>query len=174
LRRLAGLAGPDAIVTTEVGQNQIWAANHYPIQRPRTFISSGGMGTMGYGLPAAIGAKTACPDRKVIAISGDGSLQMSIQELGTIKQYQIGVKLVLFNNQRLGMVHEMQKQKYCGRYSQVLLEHNPDFGLLAAAYGLKYQKVSAATAVEPALRLMLADESPYLLECSINPDEPTL
>lgn len=129
---------------------------------------------MGYGLPAAIGAKTARPDRKVIAISGDGSLQMSIQELGTIKQYRIGVKIVLLNNQRLGMVHEMQKQKFCGRYSQVYMEHNPDFGLLAAAYGLKYQQISADSDIDSALHQMFADDSPYFLECCINPEESTL
>jgi len=174
LGKLAVLAGPDAIITTEVGQNQIWAANHYPIQKPGTFLSSGGMGTMGYGLPAAVGAKVAMPDRTVMVIGGDGSLQMSLQELGTIRQNKLGVKILLLNNQRLGMVHEMQRQKFKGRYSQVFLECNPDFGLLAAAYGLNYRKISADTEVDSALNEMLADDEPWLLECTVHPDEPTL
>lgn len=174
LAQLAQLAGPDAIITTEVGQNQIWAANHYPIMKSGTFLSSGGMGTMGYGLPAAVGAKVACPGRTVILIGGDGSLQMSVQELGTIRQNRLGVKIVLFNNQRLGMVHEMQQQKYQGRYSQVFLECNPNFGLLAAAYGFSYRKVDTDADGLPALKAMLADDEPWLLECTVHPDEPTL
>ncbi len=112
LMRLMGLAaGPDAIITTEVGQNQIWVANHYPFINPRTFITSGGMGTMGYGLPSALGAKVARPDQTVIAVSGDGSLQMLLQEFGTVKQEKAAIKFVLLNNSRLGMVHEMQSLK---------------------------------------------------------------
>lgn len=174
LEQLAIMAGSDAIITTEVGQNQIWAANHYPIQKPGTFISSGGMGTMGYGLPAAVGAKVACPDQTVIVIAGDGSLQMSLQELGTIRQNKLGVKIILLNNQRLGMVHEMQLQKYHGRYSQVFLECNPDFGLLAAAYGFKYSRIDHDNLVRPALTDLLADDDAWLLECVVHPDEPTL
>ena len=107
----------NSIVTTEVGQNQIWAANWVGIKKPGKFITSGGMGTMGYGLPAAVGAKVGQPLEKVICISGDGSFQMSMNELGTIKQNGIGVKVILFNNSRLGLVHEIQKQRFCGRYS---------------------------------------------------------
>lgn len=129
---------------------------------------------MGYGLPAALGAKTGNPDRPVISISGDGSLQMSVQELGTIKQQEIGVKIILFNNSRLGMVREMQKIKFCGRYSHVHMEHNPDFQMLAAAYGFKSKKISSNNDVIPALKEMLSDESPYLLECIVDPEEPTL
>jgi len=174
LSRLAELAGDKAIITTEVGQNQIWAANYYKIQLPRTFISSGGMGTMGYGLPAAVGAKMGCSNVPVIAVSGDGSLQMSIQELGTIKQQGLGVKIILFNNSRLGMVREMQKVKFCGRYSQVYMEHNPDFQMLAKAYGLNSRKITGNAEVMSALEEMLSDESPYLLECIVDPEEPTL
>lgn len=174
IHKLSELAGNKAIITTEVGQNQIWAANYYRIASPRTFISSGGMGTMGYGLPAAVGAKMGCPDVPVIAISGDGSLQMSIQELGTIKQQDLGVKIVLFNNSRLGMVREMQKEKFCGRYSQVHMEHNPDFQLLAKSYGFNSNKISDNKDIVPALKQMLSDESPFLLECIVDPEEPTL
>ena len=174
MRRLGELAGPDAIITTEVGQNQIWAANHYPIIQPRTFLSSGGMGTMGYGLPASLGAKVACPDRTVIAVSGDGSIQMSLQELGTIKQEKAAVKIVLLNNSRLGMVHEIQSLRYSQRYSQVILEENPDFQLLAEAYGFRHALISSNDQIDEAIRSMLNHPGPYLLECSIDPYEPTL
>ena len=125
----------NSIVTTEVGQNQIWAANWVGIKKPGKFITSGGMGTMGYGLPAAVGAKVGQPLEKVICISGDGSFQMSMNELGTIKQNGIGVKVILFNNSRLGLVREIQKQRFCGRYSGVFLDGNPDFIKLFEAYG---------------------------------------
>jgi len=164
---------PDTILTTEVGQNQIWAANFFPVRQPRTFISSGGMGTMGYGLPAALGAKVAFPDRTVLAVSGDGSLQMSLQELGTIRQEKAAVKIVLLNNSRLGMVHEMQSLKY-KRYSQVFLEENPDFEYLALAYGFGYARLSSNDQIRAAVDAMLADPRPYLLECIVSPQEPTL
>ena len=171
---LSDLANENAIITTEVGQNQIWAANYYKTQNPMTFISSGGMGTMGYGLPAAIGAKMGRPDLPVIALSGDGSLQMSIQELGTAKQQGLELKIILLNNSRLGMVREMQKDKFSGRYSYVYMEHNPDFQQLAAAYGFLSEKIYSNSEVADALQRMLTSDSPYLLECIIDPDEPTL
>ena len=125
-------------------------------------------------MPAAVGAKMGCPNAPVIAVSGDGSLQMSVQELGTIKQQGLGVKIILFNNSRLGMVREMQKVKFCGRYSQVYMEYNPDFQLLAAAYGFKYVKLQSNSEVAEALGKMLSDDSPYFLECIVDPEEPTL
>jgi len=141
LALLSQMVGEDTIVTTEVGQNQIWAANYYEVRKPRTFITSGGMGTMGYGLPAAVGAKIGKPDATVVVVSGDGSFQMSMQELGTIKQNKLGIKIIVFNNSRLGMVREIQKIKYCGRYSQVFLDENPDFVKLAKAYGFKGERI---------------------------------
>lgn len=173
LLKLLGSKAGSAIITTEVGQNQIWAANHYPVHLPRTFISSGGMGTMGYGLPAALGAKMGCPDCQVIAISGDGSLQMSIQELGTIRQEKQAVKIILFNNSRLGMVHELQSMKY-RRYSQVFLEENPDFQIVAEAYGFEHAKIDRNEDIDQALDIMLKADKPYLLECVVDPHEPTL
>lgn len=164
----------ETIVTTEVGQNQIWAANYYSVKYPGTFISSGGMGTMGYGLPSAVGAKLGKPGHKVIAISGDGSFQMSMQELGTIKQNKLGVKMIIFNNSRLGMVREMQKVKYNCRYSQVFLDENPDFVKLVGAYGFKGERITNNSEVKAALERMLADDEPYLLECLVDPEEPTL
>jgi acetolactate synthase-1/2/3 large subunit len=171
---ISNIAGDNTIITTEVGQNQIWAANYFRTRRPRTFITSGGMGTMGYGLPAAIGAKIGSPESKVITISGDGSFQMSMQELGTIKQYNLGVKIITLNNSRLGMVRELQKNKYCGRYSQVYMENNPDFIKLADAYGFKGQRVSSNDQATEALEKMLSDDNAYILECIVDPEEPTL
>lgn len=164
----------DTIITTEVGQNQIWAANNFKLRKPGTFITSGGLGTMGYGLPSAAGAKLGRPDAAVIAVSGDGSFQMSMQELGTMKQFGLGVKIIVFNNSRLGMVRELQKNKHGGRYSQVFMEHNPDFIALAGAYGFKGERITSNSEIDAALRRMTADDRPYLLECLVDPEESTL
>ncbi len=174
LKILSQMVDDDTIITTEVGQNQIWAANYFEVKKPRTFISSGGMGTMGYGLPAAVGAKMGAGDRKVIAISGDGSFQMSLQELGTIKQEKLGVKMLLFNNSRLGMVRELQKLRHNGRYSAVFLEDNPDFGQLVKAYGFKSKIINSNTQIKEAIAQMLSDDAPFLLECIVDCEEPTL
>ncbi|MDD4683387.1 MAG: biosynthetic-type acetolactate synthase large subunit [Eubacteriales bacterium] len=174
IRKVGLMAEAGAIITTEVGQNQIWAANHYPITNLDTFITSGGMGTMGFGLPAAVGAQKAYPEKYVIAVSGDGSLQMSLQELGTVKQEKLPLKIVLLNNSRLGMVHEIQSLKYQNRYSQVFLEENPDFQLLAEAYGFAHEVISSNDQIEAAIKRMLASDKPYLLECLTDPHEPTL
>lgn len=168
------MIGEEDIVATEVGQNQIWAANYSKVARPRTFITSGGMGTMGYGLPAALGAKAGKPKSKVVVISGDGSFQMSMQELGTLKQSRLGVKIIVFNNSSLGMVRELQKNKYGGRYSQVFLNDNPDFVKLVGAYGFKGERITKNSEVRHSLERMLADDEPYLLECVIDPEESTL
>jgi len=171
---LSEFAGEDIIITTEVGQNQIWAANYYNVNKPRTFVTSGGLGTMGFGLPAAVGAKVGKPKAKVVVISGDGSFQMSMQELGTMKQSKLGVKMIIFNNTRLGMVRELQKQKYQCRYSQVFMEENPDFVKLVEAYGFKGERIADNSQVKDALKRMFADDKPYLIECSVDPDEATL
>ena len=164
----------NAIITTEVGQNQIWAANHYKVRKPRSFITSGGLGTMGYGLPSAIGAKIGRPDCPVVVISGDGSFQMSMQELGTMKQHDVDVKIVLFNNRRLGMVREIQLIRHEGRYSQVFLDSNPDFVAIAAAYGFRGERISSNARAREALERMAANPGPYILECMVDPMEPTL
>ena len=174
LSLLADYLPEEAVVATEVGQNQIWAANNFKVRMPKTFITSGGLGTMGYGLPAAIGAKVGKPDVPVVVISGDGSFQMSMQELGTMKQHNIDVKIVLFNNCRLGMVRELQFTKHEGRYSQVCLDTNPDFVALAAAYGFKGERISSSAQIESALERMASAKGPYLLECMVDPMEPTL
>lgn len=164
----------EAIVATEVGQNQIWTANYYGMRLPKTFITSGGLGTMGYGLPAGMGAKVGKPETPVVVISGDGSFQMSMQELGTMKQYGIGVKMILFNNCRLGMVRELQLNKHEGRYSQVCMDQNPDFILLAAAYGFKGEKITKNSQIKAALERLTSEDGSYLLECSVDPMESTL
>ncbi len=174
LSELSKASAENTIVTTEVGQNQIWTANHYRINKARTFISSGGLGTMGYGLPSAVGAKIGNPDKRVIVIAGDGSFQMSMQELGTIKQNKLGIKIIIFNNSRLGMVRELQKRNYCGRYSQVFLDENPDFVKLVSAYGFKGESIRKNSEVIPAINRMLADDDTYLLEFIVNPEESTL
>jgi acetolactate synthase-1/2/3 large subunit len=174
LKTLSDMIDSETIITTEVGQNQIWAANNLSINKPGKFITSGGLGTMGYGLPAAVGAKVGCPQNKVLVISGDGSFQMSMQELGTIKQNKLGVKVIIFNNSRLGMVREIQKMKYHSRYSQVSLDENPDFVKLAGAYGIEGEKIYTNSEIEEAIKRMLLDDKPYLLECIVDPEEPTL
>lgn len=174
LKMLSREMKEDAVITTEVGQNQIWAANNMIMRKPGKFITSGGLGTMGYGLPAAVGAKIGCPSVQVINISGDGSFQMSLQELGTIKQCKLGVKIVILNNRRLGMVRELQKMKYHSRYSQVFMEDNPDFVMLAGAYGIRGERITKNAEVEGVLKRMLADDRAYLLDCAIDPEEPTL
>lgn len=166
--------GEDAIVSTEVGQNQIWAANNLKVFEPGSFITSGGLGTMGYGLPAAIGAKLGRPDKTVAVISGDGSFQMSMQELGTIRNYDLGIKIILFNNKRLGMVRELQKVKHGGRYSEVFLDKNPDFLKIAEAYGFKGRRVAKDDQIADALCEMMQDDRTFLLECMVDPEESTL
>lgn len=164
----------NAIMATEVGQNQIWAANYFLAKKPGVFITSGGLGTMGYGLPAAIGAKLGKPDSTVVLVGGDGSFQMSMPELGTIKQTGIGIKILILNNSRLGMVRELQKNKHKGRYSQVFLDCNPDFVKLAEAYGFKAERIADNAQITGALDRFLEDDKTYLLECIIDPEESTI
>jgi len=140
-----------AIITTEVGQNQMWAAHYYKFINPRSFLSSGGLGTMGYGFPAAIGAKAACPDLPVIDIAGDGSIQMNIQELGTAVQYKIPIIICILNNEYLGMVRQWQGLFYGGRYSYTDISHQPDFVKLAEAYGAVGMRIKDANDVGSAL-----------------------
>ncbi|MBF0565135.1 MAG: biosynthetic-type acetolactate synthase large subunit [Nitrospirae bacterium] len=150
VERLYALTGGDAIITTEVGQNQMWAAQFFKYDKPRTFLSSGGLGTMGYGFPAAIGAQVAHPDKTVIDIAGDGSIQMNIQELATAVLYELPVKVAILNNQYLGMVRQWQELFYGERYSHSHLKGVPDFVKVAEAYGavgLRATKPSEVDAV---------------------------
>ncbi len=175
MRRLSEFTNSNAYITTEVGQNQIWTANNYSFKNSRSFITSAGFGTMGYGLPAAIGASVAVEGKTpVIAIMGDGSFQMDLPEMGTMKQWNIPVKMVVFDNKRLGMVFEHQFLLYNSNYQSTTLEGgNPDFGKLAEAYGFKHGEVHENEDVDAAIKEMLESEGSYLLDVSVDPYEPT-
>ena len=160
----------EAIITTEVGQNQMWAAQWYQYQHPRTFISSGGLGTMGFGFPAAIGAKMACPDKQVIDIAGDGSIQMNIQELATCVCNKINVKVAILNNGYLGMVRQWQELFYKRRYSQVCIT-SPDFVKLAESYGAVGIRVTKKEEVRPAIEKALLTQNTVLIDFVIEPEE---
>ena len=160
-----------SIVTTEVGQHQMWAHQFLPREFPRTFLSSGGLGTMGFGFPAAIGAAVANPDATVVCIAGDGSFQMNSQEMATAAINGVPVKVMILDNRCLGMVHQWQKLFYDKRYSQTLLAPVPDFVKLAEAYGWEGERVEAPGEVTAAIERMLAAEGPYLLDVAISPEQ---
>ena len=166
VQRISMLAGNDKIVVTDVGQNQMFAARFSYFANKRSWISSGGLGTMGYGLPAAIGAKVANPDKTVIVFMGDGGFQMNMQELGTILQEQLNVKMVLMNNCWLGMVRQWQELFYDKRYSFTRL-HNPDFQMVAGAYGISCARVTSLDELDEAIERMLATDGPFLLEACV-------
>lgn len=162
--------GHKAIAVTDVGQNQMMASRYFRFTSPRSFISSGGLGTMGFGLPAAIGAKIGRPDRTVICFLGDGGFQMTMQELGTIMEYGIGVKIVIMNNNFLGNVRQWQNLFYHRRFSQTPLL-NPDFNMLASAYGISSIDVRSRTELPGAIKAMLADDRAFLLNVDIDPTD---
>jgi acetolactate synthase-1/2/3 large subunit len=155
----AARLGDAAIAVTDVGQHQMWAAQFYPHRRPRAFLSSGGFGTMGFGLGAALGAKTANPARPVVLFTGDGSFRMNCAELGTLAAYGVPVLIVIFNNGTLGMVRQWQRLFHGGRYSESTLDRPPDFVRLAAAYGLPAYRSSTSRAFTAALDKALADNA---------------
>ncbi|MEK6790088.1 MAG: biosynthetic-type acetolactate synthase large subunit [Deltaproteobacteria bacterium] len=162
----------DAIVTTEVGQNQMWAAQFFKYDRPRTFLSSGGLGTMGFGFPAAIGAQIACPGKTVIGIAGDGSFQMNIQELATAVQYKLPIKIAILNNMVLGMVRQWQEFFYEKRYSHTCVSVAPDFVKLAEAYGAVGMRASKVEEVIPVIKAALAiKDRPVIMDFKVDPFE---
>ncbi|MDC7715634.1 biosynthetic-type acetolactate synthase large subunit [Vogesella sp. DC21W] len=152
VQKLYEITGGDAIITSDVGQHQMWAAQYYPFKRPKQWLNSGGLGTMGFGLPAAIGAQLANPDAQVACITGEGSIQMNIQELSTAKQYHTPVKVIALNNRYLGMVRQWQEFFYGTRYSESYMDALPDFVKIAEAYGHVGIKVENPADVEPVLR----------------------
>lgn len=156
-----------AIITTEVGQNQMWAAQHCKVEAPRRFLSSGGLGTMGFGFPAAIGAAYACPGQTVCCVAGDGSLMMNIQELDTCARYNIPVKIMLLNNACLGNVRQWQYLFYNCRYSNTIYTRNPDFVALSESMGVPAFSVSSPGELRPAIEKMLAEPGPALLDVRI-------
>jgi len=164
IETLCRLTRGSAIITTEVGQNQMWAAQYYHVDKPNSFITSGGLGCMGFGLPAAIGAQVAKPDKLVVDIAGDGSIQMNIQEMATAVQYELPIKVVILNNQYLGMVRQFQELFYDGCYACTDMGCAPDFVKLAEAYGAVGLKASKPEEVEPILREGLAIEGLVLME----------
>jgi acetolactate synthase-1/2/3 large subunit len=171
LKQLSDRKPASAIVTTDVGQHQMWAAQHMRFNRPENFITSSGLGTMGFGLPAAVGAQVARPDDTVICVSGDGSFMMNVQELGTIKRKQLPVKIVLMDNQRLGMVRQWQQLFFSERYSETNLSDNPDFLTLASAFDIPGQRITRKDQVDAALDALLHSEGPYMLHVAIDEHE---
>lgn len=165
------LAKRDSIVVTEVGQHQMWAHQFIDREHPRTFLSSGGLGTMGFGFPAAIGAKIACPSADVVCIAGDGSFQMNSQEMATAAINHVPVKVLIMDNRCLGMVRQWQKLFYHERYSETLLDPVPDFVKLADAYGWQARRCEHPSEVADALREMLDADGPYLLDIAISRDQ---
>ncbi|CAK4070296.1 MULTISPECIES: acetolactate synthase 2 catalytic subunit [Vibrio] len=171
LNQLSDMMPDSSIVSTDVGQHQMWAAQHIQPREPQNFITSAGLGTMGFGLPAAMGAAVARPDDQSILITGDGSFMMNVQELGTLKRRQIPVKIVLLNNQRLGMVRQWQSLFFDGRHSETILDDNPDFVMLAKAFDIPGKTITKKEEVEPALKEMLESKTSYLLHVLIDEEE---
>ena len=161
----------DAILTTEVGQNQMWTAQFYNFTEPRTLLTSGGLGTMGYGFPAAIGAQMAFPDKKVITVAGDGSLQMNIQELATVVQQRLPIKVVILNNGYLGMVRQWQELFFNHNYSSTNMEAQPDFVKLAEAYGAEGYRITTREELLPMLKTALASPNPAFIDVRVEREE---
>ena len=168
IRRLTEAMDDDAIYVADVGQNQMWSCGYAKIVNGQ-FLTSGGMGTMGYSIPAAMGAKMAAKDKQVVAVCGDGSFQMSMCELATIRQNDVPVKIIVFNNGYLGLVRQFQHYNYADNYSVVDLSGNPDLSKLAAAYDMPFIRVNNMSEVDDAIKKFLKDDTRYLMECMINP-----
>lgn len=171
IEKIYELTEGSAIISTEVGQNQMWAAQFYKFKNPRTFLTSGGLGTMGYGFPAAIGAQIACPDKVVFDIAGDGSIQMNIQELATAVQYNLPVKVAIINNSFLGMIRQWQELFYNKRYSFSEMNVNPDFVKLAEAYGAVGLRATRPDEVEDVIKKALSVKKPVIMDFVVDREE---
>jgi acetolactate synthase-1/2/3 large subunit len=168
IRDLSLAANDDTYITCDVGQHQMWVAQHYRFKHPRQHLTSGGLGTMGFGLPAAIGAQLASPKSTVINITGDGSIMMNIQELATVKRYGLPIKIVLFDNQALGMVRQWQELFNAKRYSQVDLSDNPDFATIAKAFEIPSMRVQRGDDVPNAIDKILNTPGPLFVHVPID------
>ena len=171
IKEIGAALTEDSIVTTDVGQNQMWAAHFFDTQKPRKFISSGGLGTMGFGLPAAVGAKVACPDDPVLAITGDGGFLMVCQELATIREYDTPVIVSILENRTLGMVYQWQNLLYEERYSETLLGQTPDFIKLAESFGINAVRITKPGETEEAVKKAIKDNEPIVLDIVVDKDE---
>ncbi len=171
VEKLYELSRGKAIIATEVGQNQMWAAQFFQYNEPNCFLTSGGLGTMGFGFPAAIGAQVACPDSLVIDVAGDGSIQMNFQELGTAVQNKLPVKIAILNNGFLGMVRQWQEKFYQKRYSQTVLDDNPDFLKIAEAYGAKGLRARTAAEVEDVIKEAFATDGVVVMDFIVDREE---
>lgn len=171
METLEKLTGGDAIICTEVGQHQMWAAQYYHYRRPRTLITSGGLGTMGYGLGASLGAKMGCPDKTVINIAGDGCFRMNMNELATAGRHHIPIVEIVFNNHVLGMVRQWQTLFYGQRYSHTVLNDNVDYVKVAEALGVKAYRITKKEEVEPVLKEAVELGEPVMVECIIESDD---
>ena len=171
IKEISEVLTPESILTTDVGQNQMWAAHFFDTQKPRKFISSGGLGTMGFGFPAAIGAKVACPDNPVVSINGDGGFLMVCQELATVREYDIPVIAVVLENRTLGMVYQWQSLLYDERHSQTLLGNSPDFVKLAESFGVNAERIVKPGETKEALSKAIKDNEPVLLNVVIDSEE---
>ncbi|MFS9353920.1 acetolactate synthase large subunit [Streptococcus oralis subsp. tigurinus] len=173
IERIGELTNGDAIVVTDVGQHQMWTAQYYPYQNERQLVTSGGLGTMGFGVPAAIGAKIANPEKEVILFVGDGGFQMTNQELAILNIYKVPIKVVMLNNHSLGMVRQWQESFYEGRTSESVFDTLPDFQLMAQAYGIKNYKFDNPETIEKDLEVILED-APMFIEVDISRKEQVL
>ncbi len=171
IEKLSAVTRGEGIVVTDVGQHQMWVAQYFCFRYPRTLVTSGGLGCMGYGLPAAIGAKFGRPDKQVILVSGDGSFQMMMTELGTLAEQRLTLKIFILNNKRLGMVRQLQEFYYDKRYSAVDFSFTPDFAALAGVYGLAGYMVATRADFDAVVEEVLAGEGPALVNCLVEPEE---
>jgi acetolactate synthase-1/2/3 large subunit len=171
IKEISEVLTPESILTTDVGQNQMWAAHFYDTQKPRKFISSGGLGTMGFGFPSAIGAKVACPDDPVVSLNGDGGFLMVCQELATVREYDIPVIAVVLENRTLGMVYQWQTLLYNKRHSETLLGNSPDFVKLAESFGVNAERIEKPGETKEALAKAIKDNEPILLDVVIDSEE---
>ena len=173
IRTLSEKMPDNTVCVADVGQNQIWTSNNFKIKNGR-FLTSGGMGTMGYSVPCAVGAKLANPQNTVIAICGDGSFQMQMMELATICQHEVPLKIVIMKNNRLGMVREVQTRAYENNLTAVFLDGSPDFIKLADAYGIKGELISEISQADEAINRLINSDGPYIIVCEVSPEEATL